>query len=88
MTTIGLTHRIRLSSFAGKFYNDSVSVGGEMFKKAELAEKIYDMMAKTEADNSVLREMLIDAMFENEKLKEENSKWFNYTFCKKYYEII
>lgn len=45
----------------------------ELSKKAELAEKVYDMMRDSDGDTAI-RDKLIDFMYENEKLKEENSK--------------
>ena len=44
-----------------------------MSKKAELAEKVYDMMRGSDGDTAI-RDKMIDVMYENEKLKEENSK--------------
>ena len=42
-------------------------------KKAEIAEQVYEMACGS-GGNEVLREKLIDVMYENEQLKAENSK--------------
>lgn len=46
----------------------------EMLKKAQLAEKLYDVMAKMGMDDDYLRERYVDVMYENQQLREENSK--------------
>ena len=45
----------------------------KMEKKAEIAEMVYDI-ARGSGGNKALREKLIDVMYENEQLKDENSK--------------
>lgn len=45
----------------------------ELFRKAELAEKVYEMMRGSDGDTAI-RDELIDVMYENEQLKAENSK--------------
>lgn len=45
----------------------------ELFRKAELAEKVYEMMRGSDGDTAI-RDKLIDVMYENEQLKAENSK--------------
>lgn len=45
----------------------------ELFRKAELAEKVYEMMWGTDRDTAI-RDKLVDVMYENEQLKAENSK--------------
>lgn len=42
-------------------------------RRAEIAEMVYDM-ARGSGGNEVLRDKLIDVMYENEQLKAENSK--------------
>lgn len=42
-------------------------------RKAEIAEQVYEMACDS-GGNEVLREKLIDVMYENEQLKAENSK--------------
>lgn len=44
-----------------------------MERKAEIAEMVYDM-TRGSGGNEVLRDKLIDVMYENEQLKGENSK--------------
>lgn len=46
---------------------------GELIRKAEIAETVIDMM-KSAPGESDIRDRLIDVMYENEKLREENSK--------------
>jgi len=46
----------------------------EMLKKAQLAEKLYDVMTKMGMDDDYLRERYVDVMYENQQLREENSR--------------
>lgn len=46
----------------------------EMIKKAQLAEKLYDVMTKMGMDDDYLRERYVDVMYENQQLREENSR--------------
>lgn len=46
----------------------------EMLKKAQLAEKLYDVMIKMGMDDDYLRERYVDVMYENQQLREENSR--------------
>jgi regulator of replication initiation timing len=60
----------------------------ELQRKANIAEQVYDM-AIGSSGNEVLREKLVDVMYENEQLKEENSKLKQllekaYNFMKQY----
>ena len=43
-------------------------------KKANAAEQVFDMMMATDSPYYDLREKLVNVIYENEKLKEENSK--------------
>lgn len=45
----------------------------EAFRKAEFAEKVYDMMRGSDGDTAI-RDKLIEVMYENEQLKAENFK--------------
>lgn len=45
----------------------------ELFPKAELAEKVYEMMRGSDGDTAI-RDKLVDVMYENEQLKAENGK--------------
>lgn len=60
----------------------------ELQRKASIAEQVYDM-AIGSGGNEALREKLVDVMYENEQLKEENSKLKQllekaYNFMKQY----
>lgn len=60
----------------------------ELQRKASIAEQVYDM-AIGSGGNESLREKLVDVMYENEQLKEENSKLKQllekaYNFMKQY----
>lgn len=51
-------------------FNEKAS---KLESKAEIAERVYEM-ARGSGGNEAMREKLIDVMYENEQLKEENSK--------------
>ncbi len=60
----------------------------ELQRKANIAEQVYDM-AIGSGGNEALREKLVDVMYENKQLKEENSKLKQllekaYNFMKQY----
>lgn len=52
-------------------------------RKAEIAEMVWDM-ARGFGGNEILKDKLIDVMYENEQLKAENSKLQAYDFMKQF----